>query len=196
MPAADLQLRACIEDPFIILGQRLLPLRLGHVELLTRLELDLIVTKAQLALAVLICSNPPAKFETQFHRRRLSNLIWLWRLNHQKWDLLEKVKLFREYLDYHLSRPEIHLAGKRRREIEENVSRIPFHQQLRTVLISRLNYDPATVMDVTMQRALWDYYTWAELEGHISVMPQTADEVQKALDALDSEELLARVNKK
>jgi hypothetical protein len=110
--------------------------------------------------------------------------VWNWRLGN--WDFAPKLAMFSEYLDFHMSVPEIHSKGGLRS------SAIPFHQFLRAILLSKLGYRPETVQDVPVQRALWDYYAWAEMEGHLTVLPQTAEEIEEALAALKPDELLAR----
>jgi hypothetical protein len=188
MPASDLQLRACLDEPFVILGQRMHPLRLGHLELLHRCRLIRLADPAELIQAVLICSHWPHELMRYARRRSIRVALWLWRLRITRWDFIAKRELFEEYLEYHMARPEIFSKGT------QTESAIPFHQSLRALLCSQLGYDPERVENVPMQRALWDFYAWAEHEGRLIVLPETSAEVEAALKSFDHDAVLARAS--
>ena len=190
MSATDLQARAIVPERFVILGQRLLPLAVGHVELFARLGVERILTPADLVLAVVIAAHRPREvmpfLESPFFRLRL----WFWGLRLGNWDFVSKREIFQTYLAHHMETPEVALKGKG----DCGGSNVPFVQHLRAVLLSKLGYDPERIEDAPYARAIWDYYAWAETEGTVTVLPQTSSEIRAAIDALDHDAILKAAN--
>ena len=89
---------------------------------------------------------------------------------------LRSLKLFGEYIDEQTATPDFDIV-MRGEEIEGGV---PFVQHLRAVLISKLGYSPATVMQTPFTQAHWDYCSWLEMERAIQVLDGRRGENEKA----------------
>lgn len=70
----------------------------------------------------------------------------------------------------------------------------PFSQHLRTILISKLGYSPESVDDTPFLQAMWDYLSYMEAEGHISISEGMPDEELKRMEKYGAE-LLERAKK-
>jgi len=159
-------------EPVVILGRRMLPLTLGHAVMLDRMGIGKIAEPEDLLMAVLICSMPVETFERKAESRLFG--LWISWWSDRAWrrwlrdpeSFARSLKLFGEYLDEQTSCPDYEVVG-RTEEIQGGTPRV---QQLRALLISKLNYSPETVMRTSFTQAHWDYYAYLESEMAIRVI--------------------------
>ena len=161
---------AILPEPFIVLGQKLKPLTLGHCFWLERLECNPVKNILDLITAVVVCCDDRDKFE-QATKKPLFTLrmrFWQWRLS-RLW-LKDKnafnvsVKVFTEYINENTTPPET-FDSKGSKSIGA-----PWLYHLKVALQSKLGYSRHEVLSLSMVEALWDYYTFAELEGGIDIV--------------------------
>lgn len=174
--------------PYTVLGQRLLPLSIGHMLILDRLELWDVQTPENLILAVSVCSQPAEDYEGFYSSwRAILARLWVWRVRRIVNDLIqfqERARIFREYITEHTEWPEYTSTSD-----TESDSIIPFCQSLRVTLISKLGYSPCEVNRTSYKQAVWDYLTYCEQEGGIAISDvgdRFGDEIER-MEALHRE---------
>jgi hypothetical protein len=159
-------LETVVPEPVVLLGRQLKPLTLGHIFLLERLECLPVRDTEQLVLAVLICSHDHDEvlpmFEDRWWNWRLK--IWRWRLG--KFDWQEKFDLWDAYFTQGMATP---CAINKRDSDSLSDSATPFLQHLKVTLQSKLNYTPTEVLNAPFSQAVWDYYTFHEIEGSVDI---------------------------
>lgn len=154
--------------PYRVLGQRLLPLTIGHMLILDRLDIWDVRSPENLILAVTVCSQPAEDYERFFTSWR-AVLARLWtrkarRILSDPVQFEERARLFREYIEENTEWPEYTSSSDTGSD-----SIIPFAQSLRVTMISKLGYRPEDVNGTPYKQAVWDYLTYCEQEGGITI---------------------------
>lgn len=178
---------------FRVLGLRLVPFTVGHARLLDRIELDEINDGASCLLAAKLCSMPSDKAERWINSRFLGlRMIALAfgrkRLMRSPEEVNKAVKVFGEYLDESTRVPVYQTNG----DGQGRKLGTPFAQHLRAVLLSKLGYCPQEVDRTPYLQAMWDYISFMEAEGLITVDEGITNEQEEALFR-QANELMAKV---
>lgn len=167
MPKAADHLSSILPEQFTVLGQRLEPFTLGHAMLLDRLECNPIRTPVDLITAVIVCASPWAAFEPTLRDNwfQIKMRVWSWRLR-CRWKkdpvaFQKSAKLFRDYLADAINGPDILQEPSRK----GGKLGAPWLHHLKVALQSKLGYTRNQALDLPVNEALWDYFTFAEIEG-------------------------------
>ena len=158
---------------------RLGPLRFGHVRVLTALHCTAPLTWNQLHIALLIVSQEVAALPATLAmirdgRRDRAIDKWL-RRSMRECNLNVECAAFAAWYQYHVEPPEV-VSRSERCAPEPCV--MPFHQHMRSVLLAKLNYDPAQIDAAPYAQAIMDYYGYLEAEGVVRVLRHTSSERQ------------------
>jgi hypothetical protein len=195
--AAELHRRLTLPDVYHVLGIRMATFTVGHARLLDRLELAEIGDGSQALLFALLCRfETSAEADKWLCSRFLSWSLALWtnrkrRLLANPIEVTAAVEAIRDYLDASTQVPAYY--SKHKSSDGESIGS-PFSQHLRTILISKLGYSPQSVDDTPFLQAMWDYLSYMEAEGHISISEGVTDEELKRMEAQGAE-LLERAKK-
>lgn len=178
---------------FRVFGLRLVPFTVGHARLLDRIELDEVNDGGSCLLAAKLCSMPSDEAERWINSRFLGlRMVALAfgrkRLMRSADEVNNAVRVFGEYLDESTRVPVWESKG----EGEGRKLGTPFAQHLRAVLLSKLGYSPSEVDRTPYLQAMWDYISFMEAEGFISVDEGLTNDEEAALFR-QADELLARV---
>lgn len=159
---------------------------LGHARVFDALGLWEVKDHTQLALAVFLCSLNQSKIEAHLSSgtTALAAQFWFWRWHRKfrKEPELAKVKLeyLQRYIDEQTEAPGIRHRG------ETVPIKTPFLQVIRTLLISKLNYDPEKVWDTPYRTAMWDVRGLQEINGEAALIDgrdgEMDAEMKKAAD--------------
>lgn len=197
MTSAELHRRLTLPDVYRVLGIRMATFTLGHARLLDRVELSEIADGSQALLFALLCRFRTAAEADKWLRSPFLNwALVLWK--NRKWRLLANpievtaaVEAIRDYLDTSMKVPGYYPKHK---GAEGEPIGTPFAQHLRAILISKLGYSPQSVDDTPFLQAMWDYLSYMEAEGHISISEGMTDEELKRMETYGAE-LLERAKK-
>lgn len=169
--AAD-HLAAILPEPFTVLGQRLKPLTLGHCFWLERLECNPVKNILDLVTAVVVCCDDWDRFD-QTTKKTLFPIrmrVWQWRLSglwrKDKTAFDKSVQAFGQYIKENTKAPETFDAKG------GNTIGAPWLYHLKVALQSKLGYSRHQVLSLPMSEALWDYYTFGEMEGGIDLVSE------------------------
>jgi len=171
---------AILPEPFTVLGQKLKPLTLGHCFWLERLDCNPVKNILDLVSAVVVCCDDWQNFEpaTQKLLFKIKMRVWQWRLSRlwKKNDNAFKhsVKVFGDYISENTKAPEL-FDGKNK----NNSIGAPWLYHLKVALQSKLGYSRSEVLSLPMVEALWDYYTFGEMEGGIDLVGDHDREMAK-----------------
>ena len=197
MTAAELHRRLTLPDVYRVLGIRMATFTVGHARLLDRLELAEIADGSQALLFALLCRfKTSAQADRWLCSRLLSWALVLWtnrkrRLLSNAIEVTAAVEAIRDYLEASTQVPAYYSKHK---DGDGSTIGTPFSQHLRTILISKLGYSPQSVDDTPFLQAMWDYLSYMEAEGHISISEGMPDEELKRMEAYGAE-LLERAKK-
>ena len=210
---SDFQTRCHIPRPFRVLGQELRPFTLGHACTLESLGLRSVDDAGALFVAVLVCTLPPGDFQRLMGTRRLALRVWLWTTSIRAqlaWVritqgapaafgiVLRALALFREYCEHHSACPEFRQLADEGRGERSAPRGAPFLEHVRVVLQAKLGYSPAEAIALPLGRALFDYFTYWEVEGRIELLDDAAEQEVNDLsaqaDQLDHELVLAKAH--
>jgi hypothetical protein len=197
LTAAELHRRLTLPDVYHVLGIRMATFTVGHARLLDRLELAEIGDGSQALLFALLCRfNTAAKADKWLCSRFLGWSLVLWtnrkrRLLANPIEVTAAVEAIRDYLEASTQVPA-HYSKHKGGDGETIGS--PFSQHLRAILISKLGYSPQSVDDTPFLQAMWDYLSYMEAEGHISISEGVTDDELKRMEAQGAE-LLERAKK-
>jgi len=189
---------AAIPEPFRILGLSLKPLSLGRYRLLRRFECAFVAEEeaaagvSDLLLGGVICSMRVDEFlekagaasqgrlqrEIRRWGRRVCPWAWIsavplvgkWWRKHHAFDALEKMALFRRYLDEGSVVPKYW-----EEEGGGRSSGAHWAQSVEVVLRGELGWTAEEINEAPLSKALADYFRWAENKGLVRLM--TAEEV-------------------
>jgi len=192
-------LRLTLPEPTVILGQELLPLSLGHLLFLERLNLLPATEPDQIVLAILICTRTTDDIIPTIQDNWLGTKIrfWLWRFSpFRAIDWGKQSEALGKYVSEGTQTPStISLHEKGDNNLAN--SGTPFLQHIKATLQSKLNYSPAEATDCPYVQAMWDYYSYHETEGNVMVCDRDHRKAMKDLadrnhDALIAEALQSR----
>ena len=165
-------LRFIVPEPCVILGVELQPLTLGHLLHLERFGLPTPTRPDEIALAVVICSRPVDDILPTINDPWLGfkMRLWLWRVApFSAIDWPAKAAAFEDYVEEHLNAPTaISTADKSARDSLRD-SGTPFLQHLKVTLQHGLNYTHAEAMALPYCQAMWDFYTYHEMQGNVVI---------------------------
>ena len=168
-PAAD-YFTATMPEPWQILGLRLRPFSLGHYKLLRRSDCAFVgegergATLEDLVFGVLACSMTPAEFTAFIDAPDYIAKVEEWGDKIRLFDLVEKSKLFKEYIEANSVMP------KYWEEKECGESGAHWAQSLEVCLRSKLNWTAQEIDEQPLSKAFHDYFKHAESEGAIKLM--------------------------
>lgn len=196
MTSAELHRRLTLPDVYYVLGIRMATFTVGHARLLDRVELTEISDGSQALLFALLCRfRTAAEADKWLRSRFLGWALVLWtnrkrRLLADPIEVTAAVEAIRGYLDASTQVPSYYSkqAG------DGSTIGTPFSQHLRTILIAKLGYSPQSVDDTPFLQAMWDYLSYMEAEGHISISEGVTDEELRKMEE-KGKELLERVKK-
>lgn len=180
---------AAIPEPFRVLGRKLQPFTLGHQILLERFDSSFSIgaekapTFEDLIFSVYICSySYPVALRKVTQNTlfacfaiRLEMKLWSWRCG--KFDVIEAMMFFREYVNAHSKEPAFWVEQKR----GSASSGIPFIQFLKVKLEQELGYTEAEALCTPYQIAVWNYLTHLEGKGVIRFV---SPEDQAAIESI------------
>tara|TARA_X000001382_G_scaffold129259_1_gene120799 strand:+ start:438 stop:1040 length:603 start_codon:yes stop_codon:yes gene_type:complete len=178
MPPSD-HVSAIFPAPFVVLGQKLKPLTLGHLFWLDQLDCKVVTNLNDLICAILVCSDDWQKFERTASSLslRLRLRVWQWRLSWRwrkdKAGPLNAINLFNKYLEEACTPPDVFTKGDNKGSIGT-----PWLYHLKTVLQSKLGYSRNEALSLKMREAVFDYYSQAELNGTIQLVSEFDREMQ------------------
>lgn len=197
MTSAELHRRLTLPDVYYVLGIRMATFTVGHARLLDRVELTEISDGSQALLFALLCRfRTAAEADKWLRSRFLGWALVLWtnrkrRLLADPEQVTAAVDAIRGYLDASTQVPDYYSKHK---DGGGNTIGTPFSQHLRTILIAKLGYSPQSVDDTPFLQAMWDYLSYMEAEGHISISEGMTDEDLKKMEQ-KGKELLERIKK-
>ena len=210
---SDFQTRCHIPRPFRVLGQELRPFTIGHACTLESLGLRSVDDAGALFVAVLVCTLPPWDFQRLMGSRRLALRVWLWTSSIRgqlAWTritqgapaafaiVVRALALFREYCEHHSACPEFRQLAEKSRGERSTPRGAPFLEHVRVVLQAKLGYSPSEAIALPLGRALFDYFTFWEVEGRIELLDDAAEQEVNDLsaqaDQLDHELVLAKAH--
>ena len=171
---------AILPEPFVVLGQKLKPLTLGHFFWLEKLDCKSVGNLNDLICAILVCTNDWQSFErtASSWSLRLRLRVWQWRLSWRwrkdKGGPLKAINLFNQYLNEACTPPDVFTKGDNKGSIGT-----PWLYHLKAVLQSKLGYTRAEALSLTMREAVYDYYAQAELNGTIELVSESDREMQR-----------------
>lgn len=177
MTSSSLHARCGVRERWQVLGLDLLPLTLGHVDMMERFGVSAADNATDLATACIICSRPWRQVLPFFQSWTLPFRLLKWRWVLGPWDFAEKAALFHAYLRHNTELPIVTIKG------DPSSSGVPFSRSLRVFLLSELNYDPATVNDTLFLDALWDMVSLQDMRGKVSVSEMSEDELEERMAA-------------
>lgn len=139
------------------------------------------VTKDDLILAVLICSKTYEEFLAFIENENFLDAVRQWGEQVGKYDLLEKVSLFKEYME------TANTAPKYWEDIgDSKTSGAHWTQAVKVVLTGHLNYTESEALNCPLPKALADFFKHAETSGVIRLM--TPEEISY-VEAAEREDL-------
>lgn len=166
--------------PYRVLGKKLKPFCLGHYTLLAHPSIDcafvsdeaLSPTQADLIVGVLICSKTWEQ-GMQFIDRGKFGEVAKWAEETGPFDLAEKSKLFKEYIETGSEMPKfIEMDDEPRKP-----SGAHWVQAVKLCLMSSVGYTESQVMNIPLRQAFADYFKYAESQGLVRLM--TAEELDE-----------------
>lgn len=189
-----------VPEPCHVLGLRLLPLSLGHVILLQRID-SAFVTDAQrdtnaweeLAIAVAICSQPYREALAMLEDRQgtaKAMALWAQKLTRTTWrdrllrrkavtiDLHGQWQAFSDYLKANTKVPHYSYNPDDMREVS-----CPHVQLVKCSLQRSFGFSDETMLDRSWSQCLWDYVTLKALDGQVQMTDR--DVIKEAQEAAE-----------
>ena len=201
---------ASLPDPFQILGLKLKPLSLGRYRVLRRLDNAFVSDTgatcdiADLLLAIIVCAHRVDEFMDLLHTGKLPSIIQQWSRKIcpfpivaviplvGKWwrtryafNLLEKVGLFRRYIEHHTQMPRYWDLTE-----DHAASGTHWSHALEITLRSNLSWTDEEINESPLSKALSDYLGYAESQNCIKLM--TEEEIEMESLGQRNAEILAR----
>lgn len=172
--------------PFTILGKRLEPFSIGRAILLRRFECFPVADLERLITAVVICSRPCADVLPTLADPWLSVKLNIWGFRLGKFDVVEKILFFNQYLKAYSACPT---AFPKDSFEDDSAPGSPFLQHMRVVLLSRVGWTTLDIEERPLSQAYWDYYTYWEVEDRVRLVEDGENfEQSMARDAAEQHE--------
>ena len=170
------------QEKFTLLGQELQPLSIAHQLHLHRLNCLPAETAEQLLTAVVICACAPQEIESTLNNRWLGLKVWIWKKFLGKIDWAETLMLWQQYFDEQTRTPEIFQTAS------ENSTRSgsPWLWHLKVSLQGHLNFTEEQALCCPYTVALWNYYTWHEMQGSLEIADK--QDIEEKLEWLEKNE--------
>lgn len=174
-------LLASLPEQINLLGQRLLPLSIGHCMILERLQNPLFTggnaTEDHLFEAAFICCQTYSESWEAIFKTGFQKQILTWRKKIGSHDFVNAMKVFEEYRKQGMEVPET--SGG-----DDNSKRrtpgAPFLLQLKIALQSRLNYSEQEVLNKPFGAAVWEIVALAEINGEVKILNEIELEIAAA----------------
>lgn len=183
-----------IQEPCVVLGLRLLPLRLGHVLLLNRIGSAFLEHKAdadlfgELAIAVAICAQPYAEGlrDIEDPRTPAAMSAWAMRLTRTRFidrilrrkpvpiDIQTETEKFQAYLQINTKMPHYSYTPSDMQEIA-----CPPVQIVRAFIQRAFGMSDDEILDRPWAQCLWDYITLKALDNQLQMVDR--DEIAEAM---------------
>jgi len=168
-PIAD-YLAAAYPEPVTLLGQRLQPFSLGHMELLARFRNGYVTsgnspTLDDLAFGVFVCCQSWREAQTALLDVTLHKKLKAWGNRLPQFSFEEKSEAFVRYLVAGSTQP--HTLATEPGGEDTGVSLL---QAVRLVLMGELGCSREEAMDYPWGLARWDYYAWHAQQGHLRLV--------------------------
>jgi len=182
--------KAAIPEPFQILGLKLKPLSLGRYRLMRRFDVAFVLEESVMAkvgdliLGVLICSMRCDEFlaflESPNFRHdiakwmakasplaKLGCLPWIgkWFARRNGFDVIEKILLFRRYIEAHSEVPKYWDSDE-----SGNESGAHWSHGMEIVLRGELGWTQEEIEEQPLSKAIADYFKWCENKGFLRLM--------------------------
>jgi hypothetical protein len=181
---------AAIPEPYRILGLKLKPLSLGRYRLMRRFDVAFVSEESVMAkvgdliLGVLICSMRCDEFlaflDSNDFRRDIAKwmakasplaflgcLPWVgkWFARRNGFDLIEKILLFKRYIEVHSEVPKYwDLDGS------GTESGAHWSHGIEVVLRGELGWSKEEIDEAPLSKAIADYFKWCENKGFMKLM--------------------------
>jgi hypothetical protein len=162
------------DESFIILGQQLLPLKIGHLALLSKYDCEFPDNPGSLATAVLICCQEPREVIPWFKSPTFEDDLKTISQQLGEWEFPTKLEMWRQYYEWNTKLPTIISKST----VTHSQSGVPFHQMLRVILLNKLNFRPSEIDDVLVLQAQWDIAALAQHEGKLTVAGEDIDSAE------------------
>ncbi len=154
--------------PPLILGRRLLPLNLGHIDLLSAIEHPVLITRdlepQELVSAVLICSLSYSQAQKMIRRGTLLKRILRMCRYLVLFNVPEAAVKFQEYFDVFLENPP-RFDGKPVR------ARVPWHLSVFQAIQEKTNLTPAETWETPLPRIFELFAAICAAAGDESLIP-------------------------
>ncbi len=195
----DRFLYAIDPEPYTVLGLRLKPFSLGHAILLARHGCDPVDDYESLITGVTICAHNWDDFHKLADDKWLPWRMRLWALRVGKFNVIEKIKFFNDYVADAMTAPDIFESN------DKPTSKLgaPFFSTLKTTLCAKLGYSRQEALNIPFGEALFDYFTFWEIEGgceivgdHDLEMRQAADDMEEELETIAKQHFPGFANNK
>ena len=164
------------------MGRDLVPMTIGHMELLEQMECESPANVQDLGTAVLICSRPWHEWKAFASSVLMPWRMWRWKMQLGEWDFVRECIAFHDYLAENATGPAI--APPAHAKGDPMPSVVPFSRYIRVFLCAKLGASPDTVRDYSVRDALWDHATFAEMDGRGTVEALPYDERVAAMEAM------------
>lgn len=169
-PIAD-YLAAAYPEPVTLLGQRLRPFSLGHMELLARFR-NAYVSNASaptlddLSFGVFVCCQGWREAQESLEAIDLFERLKKWGCKLPPFEFEEKSEAFVSYLLAGCKQPQL----IQREESGGPGTGVTLIHDVRLVLCGELGYSRESAMDTPWGLALWDYYGHHARNGTIQIV--------------------------
>ncbi len=168
-------LRAVFPERFRLLGKPLKSFSVGHLLLLRWLDNAYVIpdrkpAPGDLIQGVFICSRTYSQAIRSLHSPFLQLRLRLWGIScGRRWDIIEKMRVFRRYIEDGSQPPDLHESDS-----ETRLPGAPFIQRIVIRLKSHFRMTDGEVMEYSWQLALHDYFASYEMENRVKIV--NADE--------------------
>ena len=190
MALQDDYLKACIPEPFRVLGQRLKPFSLGHSFVLNRLRSPFAVAVSErvpslgdLYFAVWVCRRKYADAIKGLHDGTfVKEVKWLKFVSRFKNTEAAKV-MFMNYIVQAAKTPPVWYS----KEGNSKAMTMPHLLYLKFLLMGKLGYSEVQAMDIPLGEAVWTSVAYSESEGGSQFQTDSQISIREMRDKLFEE---------
>lgn len=180
-------LKACIPEPFRVLGQRLKPYSLGHAFILNRLGSPFAVdfgkrvpSLGDLYFAIWVCRRKYADAIIGLQNASfVKDVKWLKLLSRFKNTDVAKV-LFTKYIVLSAQVPDIWRSSEK----DARTLTMPHLLYLKFIMTSKYGYSVKEVMDIPYGEALWSSLAYSESKGGCTFLTDEQHNIREMRDQL------------
>ena len=195
MALQDDYLKACIPEPYRILGQRLRPFSLGHSFVLNRMGNPFVVADSgrvpslgDLYFAVWVCRQDYHSVLKGLHNGTfVKDIKWLKLVSFLRNTELAKIRMA-QYIIAAGKPPNIWQSSSK----DSKKMTMPYLLWLKFCMMSKLGYTSRDVMNLPLSEAVWLSIAYSESEGGASFQTDREAELIKIAKQMGEQEALAR----